>query len=159
MNTIYDQKVKNVKGEEVSLEKYKGKTLLIVNVASECGFTYQYEGLQKLYEQYQAKGLEVLGFPCNQFGGQEPGTNDEIQNFCSGRFGVKFPIFDKVDVNGEHEHPLFTLLKKEARGFLGTQKIKWNFTKFLVSKDGKVLKRFGSVDKPETIAPAIEKIL
>jgi glutathione peroxidase len=156
---LFDFDVKNAKGETVSLSKYKGKAVLVVNVASECGFTYQYEGLQKLYEEYQAKGLEILGFPCNQFGGQEKGTNDEIQGFCTGRFGVRFPVLAKVDVNGDQADPVFKFLKKEARGFLGSQKIKWNFTKFLVSPEGEVVKRFGSVDKPESMKSEIEKVL
>ncbi len=157
--SLYDIRVKNNKGEEIELSKYKGKTLVIVNTASECGFTSQYEGLQKMYEHLKDKGLEVLGFPCNQFGGQEPGNDSEIAGFCTGRFGVTFPIFSKVDVNGDQASPLFVYLKKEARGFLGTQKIKWNFTKFLVSKDGKVIKRYGSVDKPEKIEKDLQSIL
>ena len=154
-----DLTVKNAKGEEQNLSEYKGKTLLIVNVASACGFTPQYEGLQKLYEEYQSQGLEILGFPCNQFGGQEPGSDAEIQSFCTGRFGVKFPIFSKVEVNGEQASPVFTFLKKEAKGLLGTEAIKWNFTKFLVSKDGVVLKRYGSIDKPETMKDEITRAL
>lgn len=134
--SLYDISVKNGKGEDVALSQYKGKALLVVNVASECGFTPQYEGLQKLYEKYKDHGLEILGFPCNQFGGQEPGKDEEIQSFCTGRFGVRFPIFSKVDVNGDHASKLFQFLKKEAPGVLGTEAIKWNFTKFLVSKDG-----------------------
>ena len=159
MNSVYDFKVKNAKGETVSLDQYKGKTLLIVNVASECGFTYQYEGLQKLYEQYQSKGFEILGFPCNQFGGQEPGSNDEIQSFCSGRFGAKFPIFGKIEVNGDQADPLYVFLKKQAPGILGTERVKWNFTKFLVSKEGKVIDRFSPLDKPEKIAADVVKAL
>ncbi len=159
MSDLYSIKVKNAKSEEVPLQNYKGKVLLVVNVASECGFTGQYEGLQKLYEQYQAKGLEILGFPCNQFGGQEPGDDAAIQSFCTGSFGVRFPVFSKVEVNGENAHPLFSLLKKEAPGILGTEGIKWNFTKFLVSKDGKVLKRFAPTDKPEKISNDIEMAL
>jgi glutathione peroxidase len=157
--TVYDLSVKNAKGEAVSLSTFKGKALLIVNVASECGFTPQYEGLEKLYETYKEKGLEILGFPCNQFGGQEPGTDAEIQTFCTGHFGVKFPVFAKVDVNGPEATPLYTFLKKEAPGVLGTEAIKWNFTKFLVSKDGKILKRFGSIDKPESLKDDIEAAL
>jgi glutathione peroxidase len=157
--SLYDFTVKNAKGEDVSLSKYKGKAVVVVNVASECGFTPQYEGLQKLYEKYQAQGLEIIGFPCNQFGGQEPGTDSEIQNFCTGRFGVKFPILAKVDVNGDDAAPVFTFLKKEKKGILGTEGIKWNFTKFLVSKDGEVIKRYGSVDKPESMHADIEAAL
>ena len=156
---LYDFDVKNAKGESVSLSKYRGKTLLIVNVASECGFTPQYEGLQKLYEEYQSKGLEIVGFPCNQFGGQESGTNEEIQGFCTGRFGVRFPVLAKVDVNGDGAAPVYKFLKKEARGFLGTQGIKWNFTKFLVSPEGKVIKRYGSTEKPVALKKDIEKVL
>jgi glutathione peroxidase len=157
--SLYDFTVKNAKGEDVSLSKYKGKAVVVVNVASECGFTPQYEGLQKLYEKYQAQGLEIIGFPCNQFGGQEPGSDSEIQNFCTGRFGVKFPILAKVDVNGDDAAPVFTFLKKEKKGILGTEGIKWNFTKFLVSKDGEVIKRYGSVDKPESMHEDIEAAL
>jgi glutathione peroxidase len=156
---VYEFKVKKANGVEVSLKDYEGKTLLIVNVASECGYTKQYEGLQKLYEKYQPRGLEIIAFPCNQFGGQEPGTDEEIQNFCTGRFGVKFPVFSKVDVNGEKADPLFVYLKKEAKGVLGTEAIKWNFTKFLVSKTGQVMDRFGSIDTPESLEKHIEKIL
>ena len=156
---IYDLKVKSSKGEEVKLSQFQGKTLLIVNTASQCGFTAQYEGLQKMHEKFKDRGLQILGFPCNQFGGQEPGDNQAIEDFCTGRFGVRFPIFSKVDVNGKHAEPLFVYLKNQAPGFLGTKSIKWNFTKFLVSKDGKVLKRYGSVDKPESIEQDIEAVL
>ena len=156
---LYDFTVKNAKGQDVSLSQYQGKVLLIVNVASECGFTPQYEGLQNLYSDLAGKGFEVLGFPCNQFGGQEPGTEAEIENFCTGRFGVKFPIFSKVDVNGDHADPLYVYLKKESPGVLGTEAIKWNFTKFLISKDGKVVKRYGSIDKPESIRKDIVALL
>jgi len=157
--SIYEFKVKKGNGSEVSLDQYQGKVLLIVNVASECGYTKQYEGLQALYEKYQSQGLEILGFPCNQFGGQEPGTDAEIQNFCTGRFSVRFPILAKVDVNGDQADPLFTYLKKEAPGILGTEMIKWNFTKFLISKQGKVLDRFAPEDEPESFAKDIEKAL
>lgn len=157
--SLYDFEVKDAKGQAVSLKQYEGKALLIVNVASACGFTPQYEGLQKLYEEYQSQGLEILGFPCNQFGAQESGTDEEIQGFCTGRFGVKFKVLSKVDVNGDDAAPLFKFLKKEASGVLGTEAIKWNFTKFLVSKDGKVLKRFGSIDKPESMKKEIEAAL
>ncbi len=159
MNTLYDIQVKNIKNQDVSLSNYKGKVLLIVNTASECGFTEQYEGLEKMYEKYKEQGLEVLGFPCNQFGGQEPGTNDEIAAFCTGTFGIKFPIFAKVEVNGTNASPLFAHLKKAAPGILGTEAIKWNFTKFLVGKDGTVLKRYAPTDKPEKIAEEIETYL
>ena len=156
---LYDFEVKDAKGQSVSFKQYEGKALLVVNVASACGFTPQYEGLQKLYEEYQAKGLEILGFPCNQFGAQESGTDEEIQGFCTGRFGVKFKVFAKVDVNGDEASPVFKFLKKEASGVLGTEAIKWNFTKFLVSKEGKVIKRYGSIDKPESMKKDIEAAL
>lgn len=156
MSSLYEIQVKNTQGEDVSMSKYKGKALLIVNVASKCGFTPQYEGLEGLYEKYKDQGFEVLGFPCNQFGSQEPGTNEEIQNFCTMNFGVKFPIMAKIDVNGANASPLYEHLKSEAPGILGTEMIKWNFTKFLVSKDGKVLKRFAPNDKPESIASDVE---
>lgn len=159
MSHIYDIKVKTAKNEEVELSKFKGKALLVVNVASECGFTKQYEGLEKLYEEYKAQGLEVLGFPCNQFGGQEPGSDEDIQNFCTGTFGIQFPIFAKIDVNGANAAPLYQHLKTEAPGIFGTEGIKWNFTKFLISKDGKVLKRFAPNDKPEDIKSDIEAAL
>jgi len=156
---FYDLKVKNAKGEDVALSQYKNKPILIVNVASECGFTPQYEGLQKLYEKYHGQGLEILGFPCNQFGAQEPGTNEDIQGFCTGRFGVTFPVMAKVDVNGANADPLYVHLKEEMPGVLGTEFIKWNFTKFLVSKEGKVLKRFAPQDKPENFEKDIEAAL
>jgi glutathione peroxidase len=159
MSSIYDFKVKNAKGQEVALSDYRGQAVLIVNVASACGFTPQYEGLQKLYQEYQKQGLAVLGFPCNQFGGQESGSNEEIQNFCTGRFSVTFPVLAKIDVNGSNADPLFEFLKSEAPGILGTEKIKWNFTKFLVGKDGKVIKRYAPQDKPESIAGDIQTAL
>lgn len=159
MASMYDFKVKNAKGQDVALSDYRGKVVLIVNVASACGFTPQYEGLQKLFQDYQAKGLMVLGFPCNQFGAQEPGTNEEIQSFCTGRFSVTFPVLGKIDVNGSNADPLYEFLKSEARGILGTEMIKWNFTKFLVGKDGKVLKRYAPQDKPEAIAADIQAAL
>jgi glutathione peroxidase len=161
MNTILGQiSFKTAKGEDQTLAaQYAGNVLLVVNVASECGFTQQYEGLQKLYEKFAGQGFQILGFPCNQFGGQEPGTDDEIQNFCSGRFGVRFPVLAKVDVNGAQAHPLFTELKKQAPGILGTEGIKWNFTKFLIGKDGAVLKRYAPQDKPEGLVADIEAAL
>lgn len=148
---FYDYNVKDIDGNETNLDAYKGKVVLIVNVASKCGFTPQYEGLQKLYEKYQDKGLVILGFPCNQFGGQEPGTNDEIKEFCSTNFGVTFPMFDKIDVNGDNTHPLYVWLKEQAPGTMGSKAIKWNFTKFLVDKEGNVLKRYGSGTTPEQL--------
>ena len=142
-----------------SLAEFKGKALLMVNVASKCGFTPQYEGLEKLYQKYKDKGLVILGFPCNQFGAQEPGTDAEIQSFCKMNYGVSFPVMAKVDVNGEAADPLYKFLKKEEPGIFGTEGIKWNFTKFLISKEGKVLKRFAPNDKPEDLGSAIEATL
>ena len=141
------------------MSNYKGKVLLIVNTASKCGLTGQYKGLEKIYKDLNEEGLEVLAFPCNQFRGQEPGTNAEIQEFCQMEFGVKFPVFDKIDVNGGTAHPLYDYLKSQAPGLLGSKSIKWNFTKFLVDKDGTVLKRFAPTDKPETIQKEIKKLL
>lgn len=157
--SIYDFKVKTIDGLEVKLDSYQGKTLLIVNVASRCGFTPQYEGLEKLYRQYKEKGFVVLAFPCNQFGSQEPGSENEIKNFCETNYQVSFPMFSKVNVNGPEAHPLFDYLKKANPGILGTEAIKWNFTKFLVDKKGNVLKRFAPVDKPESLEKAICEIL
>ena len=142
-----------------SLADYAGKVLLIVNTASKCGFTPQYAGLQTLYEQYHDKGFEILGFPCNQFGKQEPGSNEEIQNFCQVNYGVTFPMFDKIDVNGKNAHPLYQHLKKTAPGALGLTVIKWNFTKFLVDAEGNALERFPSNIAPADIAPEIEELL
>lgn len=157
--TVYDFTVKNIKGVEEPLSKYRGKVLLIVNTASECGFTYQYEGLEKLYEKYQDQGLEVLGFPCNQFGKQEPGDEKQIENFCKLKFGVKFPLFAKIEVNGAGAHPLFEHLKEKAPGILGTRAIKWNFTKFLVNRHGHVLARFAPKDEPKALEDMIQKEL
>ena len=159
MNHLYDFNVVTNSREEQSMSIYKGKVLLIVNVASECGFTPQYEGLQKLYESYKDQGFEMLAFPCNQFGGQEPGTAKQIQNFCKTNFGVTFPLFAKIDVNGDDAHPLYVFLKNQTPGFMGTKSIKWNFTKFLIDKEGNVIKRFGSSTKPEKIAKEIETLL
>lgn len=156
---IYDITVKDAKGKDVKLEQYKGKALLIVNVASKCGYTPQYEGLEALYKKYKDKGFVILGFPCNQFGAQEPGSDEEIQKFCKLNYGVSFPVMAKVDVNGKGEHELYKHLKSEAPGILGTEKIKWNFTKFLVGKDGKILKRFAPADKPEDLEKDVEKAL
>ncbi|OUS31909.1 glutathione peroxidase [Gammaproteobacteria bacterium 45_16_T64] len=158
-SSVYDFSAINLKGQSVELSEYKDKVLLIVNTASKCGLTPQYEGLEKLYKEKQSKGLEVLGFPCNQFAGQEPGESADIGEFCQLNYGVSFPMFEKVKVNGDDAHGLFKYLRKEAKGVLGSEKIKWNFTKFLVSKDGKVLKRYAPTDKPEKIAKDIEKIL
>ena len=141
------------------METYRGKLVLIVNVASNCGFTPQYEGLQRLYERFGDSGLVVLGFPCNQFAKQEPGDADQIEAFCRGRFGVRFPMFAKLDVNGATTHPLYQWLKSEKRGFLGTEAIKWNFTKFLIGRDGTVLARYSPTDKPQSLVSAIEEAL
>ncbi len=150
---------KDANGADVSLKSHEGKVLLIVNTASACGFTPQYAGLQALHEKYGERGLRILAFPCNQFGAQEPGSNDEIQSFCLTNYSVGFSVFAKIEVNGAGAHPLYQWLKKEAPGLLGTEAIKWNFTKFLVSRDGKVLERFAPQSSPESIAPSIEKAL
>lgn len=156
--SVHDFSAEALGGGEVKLSDYAGKVLLIVNTASECGFTPQYEGLQKLYQEYEDKGLVVLGFPCNQFGGQEPGSSEEIASFCKANYGVTFPMFEKVDVNGEDEHPLYTYLKSEQAGLL-TDNIKWNFTKFLVDQNGKPVERYAPQTKPEAIKEDIEKLL
>jgi len=157
--TIYDFEVEKADGTTMSIQEYQGKVLLIVNTASKCGFTPQYEGLQKLYELYRDRGFEVLAFPCNQFGNQEPGSNEEIQTFCSTTYRVTFPVFAKVDVNGPNAHPLFEYLKKQAKGALGSEAIKWNFTKFLVDRDGRVVKRYAPQTSPESIREDIEACL
>jgi len=159
MAGLYDFSAKDISGEDVSLEAYEGKVLLVVNTASKCGFTKQYKGLESMYKDMSGRGFEVLGFPCNQFGSQEPGDEGEIGGFCERNFGVTFPLFSKVEVNGDEQHPLFRYLKDEARGLLGTRGIKWNFTKFLVGRDGQVVKRFGPTDKPESIVSAVEALL
>ena len=156
---IYDFVVHTIDGKEISLSKYENKVLLIVNVASKCGFTKQYAGLEKIYQKYKDKDFVILGFPCNQFGGQEPGTADEIKSFCALNFGVTFPMFEKINVNGKNTHPLYAYLKSEAKGIMGTETIKWNFTKFLVNKDGSVIARFASKDTPESIEEEIVKLL
>ena len=155
-DNIYSFKVKNDKGEEVSLEQYKGKVLLIVNTATRCGFTPQYKDLEAIYEKYNEQGFEILDFPCNQFGGQAPGTIAEIKEFCSTNYNVKFTQFDKIEVNGENEHPLYTYLKANAEN---KNNIRWNFTKFLISPDGKILKRFESADKMEDVEAAVAQAL
>jgi glutathione peroxidase len=157
--SVYDFSAKNIAGEDVALDQYRGKILLIVNTASKCGFTPQYKGLEALYKDLQDKGLVVLGFPCNQFGSQEKGSEEEISEFCELNFGVTFPLFAKIEVNGENAHPLYAYLKKEAKGILGSEKIKWNFTKFLVNRDGEVVRRYAPTDKPEAIRKDIEAIL
>jgi glutathione peroxidase len=159
MTSIYDFTAKTLQGKDVSLAEYRGKALLIVNTASKCGFTPQYEGLEKLYEAHQAEGLVVLGFPCNQFGAQEPGSAEEIGAFCQANYGVSFPMFEKIEVNGPHTHPLYDFLKREKPGVLGTKNIKWNFTKFLVDRAGTVVGRFAPTTKPQDIDAAIQKVL
>ena len=155
---IYDLKVKTRKGDEVSLETFKGKVMLIVNTATGCGFTPQYEGLENLYEKYHDKGLEILDFPCNQFGHQAPGTDEEIHEFCTGKYKTQFDQFAKIDVNGKNEDPLYTFLKSKKGGLLG-KNIKWNFTKFLVDKEGNVVKRYEPMTKPEDIEKDIVGLL
>ena len=157
--SIYDFKATDILGQERELSAYKGKVLLIVNTASKCGFTPQFEGLEAMYKELHEKGLEVLGFPCNQFAQQDKGSDSEIAGFCMKNYGVSFPMFSKIEVNGDNAHPLYQYLKKEARGILGTQKIKWNFTKFLINQDGKVIKRFAPTTKPEDIAKQVRALL
>jgi len=157
--SLYNIPVTTIDGTETTLEQYAGKPLLIVNVASKCGFTSQYSALEDLHKKYKDAGLTILGFPCNQFGGQEPGTEAEIATFCSMNFGVTFPLFKKIDVNGENTHPLYVWLKKEAPGLLGSEAIKWNFTKFLISKDGKTVKRFAPTTTPESLVTEIKELL
>jgi glutathione peroxidase len=158
-STIYDFSATSIEGQPVDLSNYRGKVLLIVNTASQCGFTPQYQGLQALYDKYASRGLVILGFPCNQFGQQEPGSATEIQSFCQTRFGVSFPLFEKIDVNGANAHPLYQYLVKAAPGLLGTEAIKWNFTKFLVDAQGQVVKRYAPTNTPEDMAKDIEKLL
>jgi glutathione peroxidase len=152
---IYDIEVATIDGERVKLDRYRGRTLLIVNVASECGFTPQYDGLEALYRRHRDEGLVVLGFPCNQFGGQEPGTDAEISAFCSAHYDVSFPMFAKIEVNGIGAHPLYRFLKSRRRGLFGTSSIKWNFTKFLVDGNGDVIRRYAPRDTPEKIEQEI----
>lgn len=157
--SVYSYSIKTIKGEEVSLDRYKGKVLVVVNTASKCGFTPQYKGLQELYEKFKDRGVEILGFPCNQFGGQEPGSEEEIESFCELNYGVTFPMFAKVDVKGDHADPLFTHLASEAPGLLGSKGIKWNFTKFLVNKEGGVVKRFAPQTSPAELEKEIEALI
>ncbi len=157
--SIYDINVKTIDGQEISMSKYKGKVLLIVNVASRCGFTGQYEGLENLFEKYKNNDFMILGFPSNQFANQEPESNERIKDFCTINFGVSFDMFAKIDVNGENESPLYTFLKSNQKGILGTENIKWNFTKFLVDKNGTVVDRYGSASSPESIENDIKKLL
>lgn len=156
--SLYDFKVKNNKGSEVSLSEYKGKVLLIVNTATGCGFTPQYDGLQDLYEKYKDSGLEILDFPCDQFGHQAPGSDEEIANFCTGRFGITFPQFSKIEVNGKNASPLYDWLKSQKSGILG-KAIKWNFTKFLIDKNGNVVERFSPTVEPKNIEEKIKELL
>lgn len=159
MTTIADFTVNTNRGEELDLGDKLGKVLLVVNTASKCGFTPQYDGLEKLFQDYREQGFEVLAFPCNQFGGQEPGEAEEIEQFCKVNFGLTFPLMQKVDVNGENASPLFDWMKGEAPGLMGSKSIKWNFTKFLVDRTGNVVKRYGPADAPAAIAKDIEKLL
>ena len=159
MPTAHDFQAIDIDGQTVSLSNYRGKVLLIVNVASKCGFIPQYTGLEKLWQDYRGRGLVVLGFPCDQFGSQEPGDEEEIKNFCSINFDVSFPMFAKIEVNGDQAHPLWKWLKQEKSGLLGIGAIKWNFSKFLVGRDGKVLKRYAPTDKPESLVGDIEAAL
>ncbi|MGB4414580.1 MAG: glutathione peroxidase [Paludibacter sp.] len=155
---FYDFKATSLQGKEVSMETYKGKVVLVVNTASKCGLTPQYEGLEKLYREYKDKGLVILGFPCNQFGKQEPGTEKEISEGCLINYGVSFPMFSKIDVNGDNAHPIYKYLKKELKGFPGSE-IKWNFGKFMLDRDGKPFKRFAPTMAPEKLRSDIEKLL
>ena len=157
-NTIYQFEAETIDGENISLKEYEGKVVLVVNVASKCGFTGQYDGLQKLYEKYKDRGFVVLGFPCNQFRNQEPGSNEDIKEFCSTTYGVTFPMFSKIDVNGENAHPLYKFLTSEKGGLIN-DKIKWNFTKFLVDRNGKPVERFATPTKPASLEDDIEKLL
>jgi glutathione peroxidase len=158
-DSIYNFSSQTLTGKPLNLADYKDKVLLIVNTASKCGFTGQYEGLQELHEGFEDKGLAVIGFPCNQFGSQEPGTSQDIESFCELNYGVSFPISEKVDVNGAGAHPLFRYLTTEAKGILGSESIKWNFTKFLVRKNGEVYKRYAPTTKPADLVADIEKLL
>lgn len=159
MASIYDFTVKDIHGKPVKLDRYRNKVMLVVNTASKCGFTPQYKGLGALYEKLHGKGLEILGFPCNQFGEQEPGDEKTIEQFCELNYGVTFPLFAKVDVNGESAAPVYKYLKAEKPGLLGSEAIKWNFTKFLVDRKGNVVKRYAPNDTPESLAGDIEKVL
>ena len=159
MTTVYDFSATTLDGRDISLSEYRGRVLLIVNTASKCGFTPQYEGLEALHRKWDAQGLSVLGFPCNQFGKQEPGSADEIGAFCETNYGVSFPMFEKIDVNGEHAHPLYKFLTRARRGLFGTPRVKWNFTKFLIGRDGVPVKRFAPSKKPEAMEGPIQAIL
>jgi glutathione peroxidase len=159
MKTAYDFHANTLQGLPLELKSFQGQVTLIVNVASQCGFTSQYAGLQALYDQFHSRGFSVLAFPCNQFGAQEPGTAPEIAQFCETRYGITFPVFEKIEVNGVNAHPLYQFLVKEKRGLLGTEAIKWNFTKFLIDRNGQVLKRYAPAAKPESIARDIDSAL
>ena len=157
--TVYDFEARQIDGKDISLANFRGKVMLIVNTASKCGFTPQFSGLEDLYKRYEDKGLVVLGFPCNQFGSQDPGTEGEIAAFCQVNYGVSFPMMGKVDVNGPEAHPLYKWLSAEAPGLLGSKAIKWNFTKFLIGKDGKVVRRYAPLDKPQGLTKDVEAAL
>ena len=157
--SIYDFSALDIQGNDRKLSEFSGKVVLIVNTASKCGFTPQYEGLEEMYKELHGQGLEILGFPCNQFGQQEKGSEEEIAGFCLKNYGVSFPMFSKIDVNGDDAHPLYSYLKKEASGILGSKGIKWNFTKFLVDQDGNVIKRYAPTTKPEEIAAKVRQLL
>ncbi len=159
MKTIYDFEAVQMNGQSLALDQMRGQVMLIVNTASACGFTPQFGGLEKLHQAYEAQGLRVMGFPCNQFGGQDPGSNADIASFCQLNFGVSFPMMEKIEVNGASAHPLYQWLCAEAPGLLGSKGIKWNFTKFLVGRDGRVLKRYAPMDKPEKLKADIEAAL
>ncbi|MGN6569911.1 MAG: glutathione peroxidase [Pseudolabrys sp.] len=159
MTTLYDFSARSLAGDEVPLSRFRGQAVLVVNTASRCGFTPQYAGLERLHEDLSGRGFEVLGFPCNQFGAQEPGEAPEIAQFCETNFGVSFPMFAKVEVNGPGAHPLYRWLKGEAKGLLGSQAIKWNFTKFLIDRDGKPVRRYAPNATPESIRADIERLL
>jgi glutathione peroxidase len=159
MSTVHEFEARTLEGKPASLRDYDGKVMLIVNTASKCGFTPQYEGLEAIYKRYRDRGLVVLGFPCNQFGEQEPGSADDIGAFCQKNYGVSFPMFEKIDVNGDSAHPLYRWLKKTAPGLLGSERIKWNFTKFLLDRKGNVVERYAPVTKPEDLTQDIEKLL
>ena len=159
MDTIYSFSARAIDGRVLALADYAGQVLLIVNVASECGFTPQYAGLETLYRDYREQGFSVLAFPCNQFGGQEPGDAEAITQFCSSRYGITFPLFEKIEVNGPRAHPLYTWLKSQKAGILGSESIKWNFSKFLVDRNGRVIQRLGPTAKPESLRKEIERAL
>ncbi|HEX4986180.1 MAG TPA: glutathione peroxidase [Burkholderiales bacterium] len=159
MTSLYEFTAKSLRGDDVALDVVRGKVALVVNTASKCGFTPQYEGLQALHREFGPAGLEILAFPCNQFGGQEPGTSEEIARFCQRHYGVSFRMFGKIDVNGPHAHPLYRWLTGEVRGFLGTRRIKWNFTKFLIDREGRPVARFASMTPPAKLAGPISRLL